>query len=509
MVWCLVKDHICWWLAAIVVAQCILVPCEAKKCGVICRVRDPLTIGNSYMLKECLYEIHPVESTQNTDGSGFNMRTSDRRNRLFSLYGGSTCEYFGNMIQTAKGRDTLVETIRRQLQKSEFKGLDLQCDPVQARVTQQTYAEFLEQLRSFLGNTYVIMVTMSSCQPEPRLVESFNRMVDYVTINHAEQPSMLTNALMYGLARHRILLATPYPSTISCPLNNDYSLNEMLNQIEHHNLFGAIVELDRDDVNNVCGEGPFPLFRKVLDRLCSNAECNFSGFVRDTRDCGQYYSCDNGFKTTHHCPVGQSFDLCQSTCQPILQVQCNETTCVVSGNLPNGLTPIRYPIPFPKPNPSCPGGGGNNGGGNNGGGNNGGGNNGGGNNQTSNCCCDVLRNLTTFLNNTAQLSQFVALVKDLGVDDLVGTLRPSLQGLVDLIGNIVDPVNRLIATLLNGEKLMTDTMNGMSGMAGQGDLIQTLLSVVTSLLQNLLGGVPLAGATDGIPLLGGLGALAG
>uniref|UniRef100_A0A182SF71 Uncharacterized protein n=1 Tax=Anopheles maculatus TaxID=74869 RepID=A0A182SF71_9DIPT len=69
----------------------------------------------------------------------------------------------------------------------------------------------------------------------------------------------------------------------------------MLNQIEHHNLFGAVVQLDRDDMNNMCGEGPFPLFRKVLDGLCSNAECNFSGFVRDTRDCGQYYSCDNGF----------------------------------------------------------------------------------------------------------------------------------------------------------------------------------------------------------------------
>uniref|UniRef100_A0A182K082 Probable Ufm1-specific protease 2 n=1 Tax=Anopheles christyi TaxID=43041 RepID=A0A182K082_9DIPT len=38
--------------------------CEAKKCGVMCRVRDPLTIGNSHMLKECLYEIYPVESTQ-------------------------------------------------------------------------------------------------------------------------------------------------------------------------------------------------------------------------------------------------------------------------------------------------------------------------------------------------------------------------------------------------------------------------------------------------------------
>uniref|UniRef100_A0A182T7M2 Uncharacterized protein n=1 Tax=Anopheles maculatus TaxID=74869 RepID=A0A182T7M2_9DIPT len=189
MVWCIVKDHICWWLAAILVAQCVVVPCEAKKCGVICRVRDPLTIGNSQMLKECLYEVYPVESTQNTDGSGFSMHTvDDRRNRLFSLYGGpSSCEYFGTMIQTAKGRDTLVETIRRQLQKSGFKGLDLQCDPVQARVTQQTYGEFMQQLRSYLGNTYVIMVTLSSCQLESGLVKTLNHVADFVTINHAGQ----------------------------------------------------------------------------------------------------------------------------------------------------------------------------------------------------------------------------------------------------------------------------------------------------------------------------------
>uniref|UniRef100_A0A182M9R2 Chitin-binding type-2 domain-containing protein n=1 Tax=Anopheles culicifacies TaxID=139723 RepID=A0A182M9R2_9DIPT len=315
-----------------------------------------------------------------------------------------------------------------------------------------------------------------------------------ITKRRPWQPSMLTNALMYGLARHRVLLATPYPSSINCPLNNDYSLNEMFNQIEHNHLFGAVVQLDRDDVNNVCGEGPFPLFRKVLDRLCTNAECSFNGYVRDTRDCGQYYSCDNGFKTTHHCPVGHSFDLCQSTCQPILQVNCNSTTCVVSGNLPNGMTPIRYPIPFPNPSPNCSsGGGGNNGGGNNGGGNNGGGGN---NNQTSNCCCDVIRNLTTFFNNTAQLSQFALLIKELGVDDLVGTLRPSLQGLVDLVASIVDPVNRLLAVLLNGEKLMNDTMNNMSGLGNQGNVLSLLVNALTQLLQGLLGGLPVGGASN-------------
>ena len=187
MVGCFVRNHISWMVMTVVIIA--VAQCEAKKCGVMCRVRDPMKIGNSQMLKQCLYEIYPVESTQSTDGSGKTLYASDdRRNRLFSLYGGpSSCEYFGTMIQTAKGRDTLVETIRRQLQKSGFKGLDLQCDPVQARVTQQTYAEFMEQLRSFLGNTYVVMVTMNSCQLEPKLVETLNRVADFVTINHVGQ----------------------------------------------------------------------------------------------------------------------------------------------------------------------------------------------------------------------------------------------------------------------------------------------------------------------------------
>ncbi|ETN63675.1 hypothetical protein AND_004618 [Anopheles darlingi] len=266
---------------------------EAKKCGVICRVRDPLRIGNSHALKQCLYEVYPVESTQNADATVFQ---SENRNRLFSLYGGpSSCEYFGNMIATAKGRDTLVETIAKQLQKSNFQGLDLQCDPTQAHVSQHTYASFIEQLRNSLGNTYVIMVTLHSCQPDLKLIGQLNRCVDYVVINPHVQSSTLSNALSLGLQRHRVLLTTPFPSQLDCPLTGvDHALGETLNHIQQQNLFGAVVQVDQDDVNNVCGEGPYPLLRSVLDRLCRDAECSFRGFVRDTRDCGQYYTCDNG-----------------------------------------------------------------------------------------------------------------------------------------------------------------------------------------------------------------------
>uniref|UniRef100_A0A182V6A7 Chitin-binding type-2 domain-containing protein n=1 Tax=Anopheles merus TaxID=30066 RepID=A0A182V6A7_ANOME len=460
-----------------------------------------MKIGNSQMLKQCLYEIYPVESTQSTDGSGHTLYASDeRRNRLFSLYGGpSSCEYFGTMIQTAKGRDTLVETIRRQLQKSGFKGLDLQCDPVQARVTQQTYAEFMEQLRSFLGNTYVVMVTMNSCQLEPKLVETLNRVADFVTINHVGQSSMLSSALMYGLARHRLLLTTPSPASISCPLNSDYSLNEVLSQIEQHHLFGAVVELDRDDVNNQCGEGPFPLFRKVLDRLCSNAECNFSGFVRDTRNCGQYYSCDNGITTSHHCPVGHSFDLCKSTCEPFLKVDCNSTTCSVSGGLPNGFFPVPYPVPFPFPNLNCSifdNGGGNNNGGNN---------NGGSNNQSSDCCCDVLKNITMILTGTDQFSELVQLLIDLGLDDTFGELRKALKDILPLVKNIIDQLNLLLGALLNGQQAMNGTMTDMNGAGVQAGIIQGLLDKILEIVQNLLNllGVDLLG-TGGTGLLSGL-----
>nr|XP_049464830.1 uncharacterized protein LOC125907299 [Anopheles coluzzii] len=508
MVRCLVRNHISWMVMTVVIIA--VAQCEAKKCGVMCRVRDPMKIGNSQMLKQCLYEIYPVESTQSTDGSGKTLYASDdRRNRLFSLYGGpSSCEYFGTMIQTTKGRDTLVETIRRQLQKSGFKGLDLQCDPVQARVTQQTYAEFMEQLRSFLGNTYVVMVTMNSCQLEPKLVETLNRVADFVTINHISclfvcsfsvQSSMLSSALMYGLARHRLLLTTPSPAAISCPLNSDYSLNEVLSQIEQQHLFGAVVELDRDDVNNQCGEGPFPLFRKVLDRLCSNAECNFSGFVRDTRNCGQYYSCDNGITTPHHCPVGHSFDLCKSTCEPFLKVDCNSTTCSVNGGLPNGFFPVPYPVPFPFPNLNCSifdNGGGNNNGGNN---------NGGSNNQSSDCCCDVLKNITMILTGTDQFSELVQLLIDLGLDDTFGELRKALKNITPLVKNIVDQLNLLLGALLNGQQAMNGTMTDMNGAGVQAGIIQGLLEKILEIVQNLLKllGVDLLG-TGGSGLLSGL-----
>ncbi|XP_050098389.1 uncharacterized protein LOC126579120 [Anopheles aquasalis] len=481
-----------WAVCVVVVMVLVLGVSEAKKCGVICRVRDPLRIGNSHALKECLYEVYPVESTQNADSTVFQ---SENRNRLFSLYGGpSSCEYFGNMIATAKGRDTLVETIAKQLQKSGFKGLDLQCDPMQAHVSQHTYASFIEQLRNFLGNTYVIMVTLHSCQPDLKLIGQLNRCADYVVINQHVQSSTLSNALSLGLQRQRILLTTPFPSQLNCPLTGaDHALSETLNHIQQQSLFGAVVQVDQDDVNNVCGEGPYPLLRKVLDHLCRDAECSFRGFVRDTRDCGQYYTCDNGYTTTHHCPPGHSFDLCQSSCQPFLTVNCNQTTCVVSGALPPGLAPVPYPIPFPinPTNPClCIGGNNTNGGGGNNGGGGGGGNN---NNNLGNCsvcCCDLLGNLTKLFNSTqmAQFSNFIDLIVKIGVDDLVKTISDFITPLKPLLKQLVDAINGLLISILGGKGSIDITKGTMDGLNKDGNILSNLLHTLINLLNSLLGG---------------------
>lgn len=108
--------------------------CEGRKYGVLCRVKDPLVAKNYNVLKDCLFEVYPVETAQHSadrhDGIG-------NHNRLFALYGGmSSCSYFGNLIKTQKGKQTLVDTIKKQLEKSGYRGLDLQCDPAQAQVSQ-------------------------------------------------------------------------------------------------------------------------------------------------------------------------------------------------------------------------------------------------------------------------------------------------------------------------------------------------------------------------------------
>lgn len=104
---------------------------EARQYGLVCRVKDPSVVSGCNVFKDCLYELYPVEVAQNS------MDIFGGHNRLFSLYGGpSSCGYFGKLIATPKGQQTLIETIKKQLLKSGFRGFEIQCDAVMAEVSQ-------------------------------------------------------------------------------------------------------------------------------------------------------------------------------------------------------------------------------------------------------------------------------------------------------------------------------------------------------------------------------------
>lgn len=104
------------------------------KHAVVCRVSDPAVLKGCDVQRDCLFEVYPVETAQSLFGL---FHTPGSHNKLFALYGGpSSCGYFGNLINTCKGRQTLVETVKRQLQKSGFRGVELQCDPVQSQLNQ-------------------------------------------------------------------------------------------------------------------------------------------------------------------------------------------------------------------------------------------------------------------------------------------------------------------------------------------------------------------------------------
>ncbi|XP_062535198.1 uncharacterized protein LOC134204398 [Armigeres subalbatus] len=487
-----------------------------EKFAVVCRIGDVSAVKDCDQLHQCLYEVHPVEMAQFIGGP----HSMSCRNKLFSLYGGpSSCGYFGNLINCHKGRKTLVETVQKQLQKSGFRGVDFQCDPGLPQINQQDYADFLTLLRKEIGSGYVISVVLQSVNIEPSVVTVLCDVVDLITIplnGCVSQIALAQNLIGQGVSRLKILLDVTLPEIVSCPLDSGVNnlfwvVQNTVNVIDNQQLLGATIQLDRDDTAGVCAKGRYPLFT-LLNSLLKRCEvttyappvfstpapCNFKGYIRDTRDCSSFHSCNNGITNKFQCPPGLAFDLCSSTCQPVVQVNCDSNSCTLTGAVNGGCQQIPIPIPYPILNPgSCQGnytgcnstcGGSNSGG------------------------SDECLNITSifYLNN-----QTSALLDLLDNTQLEGTLQivNSLTGdLQKALGGIVGQVNNLLSSLLLHDDAIGGTLGQMDQMQKQMGLLEKLLKAVLDLLNNLLGLNLLGGGGGGgggLPGAGAVGALGG
>ncbi|XP_038113955.1 uncharacterized protein LOC6037675 [Culex quinquefasciatus] len=463
---------------------------EARQYGLVCRVKDPSVVSGCNVFKDCLYELYPVEVAQNS------MDIFGGHNRLFSLYGGpSSCGYFGKLIATPKGQLTLIETIKKQLLKSGFRGFEIQCDAVMAEVSQSIYASFLDLLRTQLGGGYIIAVSLKHIQLEQCLVNTLNSAVDLVIMPmdctrdcNIQQLTNVQNAIAHGLDRQKIVLEVVVPSVLRCPLNTGASnlftfIQKAGHEVLVQDLFGASLQLDRDDVMNVCGSGRFPLLRLLNfqlngGRMMGNGmgsgggsgSCSFSGFVRDTRDCSRFYSCNNGQQNQMQCPLGKSFDLCSSSCQPFYQVNCNQTSCTLTGVIDGGGNKVPIPIPYPFPFPGACGGNGMDGTGTPG-----------ANGTNTNI------NATTVTMLNQQTSELLKLLNATDLEQTVGILNKALKDVYPPLKDVVGNVNDLLSNLLLGNQAMNDTMGQMDEMRRKLGLLESLLDVVLNLLKNLLG----------------------
>ncbi|EAT42102.1 AAEL006328-PA [Aedes aegypti] len=470
--------------------------CEGKF-AVVCRIGDPQVVKECDVLRQCLYEVHPVETAQSVSFGGGLLNSLGSQNKLFALYGGpSSCGYFGNLINSCKGRQTLVETVKKQLQKSGYRGVDLQCDPGLSQINQQDYADFLTLLREEIGSGYVISVVIQSINIEPCVVNVLSEVVDLVTIpleGCALQASIVQNLIGHGLSRQKILLDVTLPAVLSCPLdsgvNNLYSLvQNAVNIIDNQQLLGATLQLDRDDTAGVCAKGRFPLF-KLLLALLKNSSCNFKGYVRDTRDCSSFYSCNHGVPNHFQCPAGLAFDLCSNTCQPVVQVNCDQNSCTLTGAVNGGCNQVPIPIPYPFLNPgSCD--------------NNNNCTSGGGGSGDSDICLNIT-SLLVVNNQTSALLELLANTQLEGTLALVNDLTRDLQL---ALGGIVGEVNNLLARLLLHDDAIGNTLGQMDQMQRQMGLLEKLLKAVLELLDNLLGLNLLGGGAGGGALAGASGA---
>ncbi|XP_055597692.1 uncharacterized protein LOC129747475 [Uranotaenia lowii] len=485
--------------------------CEGVRYGVVCRVKDTSVVQNCNVLKDCMYEVYPVETAQNSMNA---VSHFGNQNKLFALYGGpSSCAYFFNLIKSQKGQQTLVDTISKLLQKSGYRGLDLQCDPSLAMDTQQDYSDFLANLRSQIGGGYIISVTIRSATVAPCIVSTLNNVVDLINVpvdTSMPQLSAIESLVANGLQRHKVVLDIQLPNVVNCPCESGTDnlfamIRNAVHVVETNSLFGASLQLDKDDAAGVCAKGRFPLFSLLVTQLGIGAShaaasgkggssCAYSGFVRDTRDCSRFYTCNQGVQNQNQCPAGKSFDLCSSTCQPTFQVNCNQTTCSTFLTLDGGnRIPIAIPYPFPIPGASSGTVGSTGGMGGTG---------------TGPGKTEIV-NITNVVMVNNQTSELLKLLNATDLEQTVGVVNTALKDVYPPLKDVVDQVNTLLKNLLLGNNAMNSTMSQMDGMNKKLGLLESILDVVVKLLKNLLGldlgGLLGGGGGGGSPLSGVLG----
>ncbi|XP_055591434.1 uncharacterized protein LOC129743426 [Uranotaenia lowii] len=505
-------------LRLICLAVCFLSPTSvqlvaSQQANLVCQIENPNRIRDCRVLRECLFNVFPVEAVLGcSDGQDSPLNTCGRINNLFALYEGTTaCQYFGNFIKTEHGRNALVSVVQQQLKKSSFRGIFLQCDPTVDGVDQMAYNSILQLLRKQLGNGYIIAVKIENPKLEPCVIETLNELIDLISCpqedNSIPPKATVQDLLSSGLQAQKILADVPFPAPLTCPLC-DVHLRVASDFIKLNNIFGATIELDHDDVDNKCGNGTFPLMRRLTSLLADDGLCEFEGFIPDPRDRSRFYSCSNGKYNLHQCPKGQLFDRRNETCIPFVQMHCNETFCTVIGpiGMVNNQTElIAVPVFVPGANITLNSGSGSGDSNTNGTGdgsmgsmdgsgdmNDSNGMNGtSGTNGTDSMsggdgAGTIIFNRTDIIIGGPD-SELLKLLNRTGLEQTVGVLNNGLKNVYPPLKDLVDTVNSLVGPLLNGANMMDATGQSMDELAKKLGLLESIIQVVLKLLKNALG----------------------
>ncbi|XP_058466777.1 uncharacterized protein LOC131439591 [Malaya genurostris] len=340
------------FLAWIVWIQCVSAFGQVKH--LLCRIDSPSKVRDCSVLKDCIYRVYPPEAFRNSEDLAW-MKGCNGLNNLLSAYSGEMgCKYFAKLISTSQGREDFVTIVERQLMKSSFRGLDLRCDPTVYGAIQIHFNSCLRLLRKRLRDGYIIVVHIENTVLDPMLIDTLNTEVDLVSCspqnyNFFQGSNIVPELISRGCDPQKIIVDIPFP-TITCPLNIEQLLSAT-NSIKKSNLFGVVAQIDRDDVSNACGNGTFPLLRRLSTSLTGYHSCEFEGFKPDPRNRSRFYSCFDGVLNLHQCPRGQLFDPVNNTCIAFVRVNCNAESCSILGpvHITNDTNFVPIMIPVPKP----------------------------------------------------------------------------------------------------------------------------------------------------------------
>ncbi|XP_055591435.1 uncharacterized protein LOC129743427 [Uranotaenia lowii] len=323
----------------------------AQEGNVVCRIEDPNRVTDCNILRQCSQRVYPVDLIQGDNLELVN-RCGGGLNNMVSLFAGnSTCTYFSNLIGTTQGRNALADIVQQELQKSSFRGIDLQCDPTVRGTNQTAYNGCLRLLRQRIGFGFFFSVRIENPDLDPVVIDTLNELIDLI---HCSQDGNGSSSIVDALIRkgcnsRKIVVNVELPSVVTCPISG-VQLQNAADSVKDRKLFGAAVLLDNDDIEDRCGNGSFPQLRKLSNLFAGANECEFDGFIPDLRNRSRFYSCSEGRLNLHECPFGQMFDRINSTCIPFAIIDCNETTCLVRSPVPirNDTQLIPIGVPFPR-----------------------------------------------------------------------------------------------------------------------------------------------------------------